>query len=77
MGYVYGLIILAAFWVLKIVFGLIHMGLRSMVAGFVTPKNHRPIGNYEESEGYESLRKEGFDVTADWAGNAMSKVLRS
>ena len=77
MGFLAILVIIGVFWLVVVVLGLIHKGFLSLVSGYVTPESHRRIGEYEESEGHELLRNDGFSVTADWASNAMSKVERN
>jgi hypothetical protein len=50
---------------------------RNCIAAFVTPTGHRKYGEYEESESYSSLVKEGFGVQPRWASDSVAKIKKA
>jgi len=47
------------------------------IATFVTPAGHRKYGEYQETESYSSLVKEGFGVQSRWASDSVAKIKKA
>ena len=78
MGLLVWLGVVIFFWLLANLPRIIRFFFRNFcrigIATFVTPDGHLKYGDFEDSEGYNSLSKEGYDVESLWPSDSVAKL---